>query len=122
MKGEFTCILCPTSCLVTAEWNETELLSIDHSRCRLAWDYIQAEVFDPKRTLTSTVLVEGGDLPLVDVKTDDPVPEGLIKAMMECLGRVVVKAPIDIGDVIVRDLLGTGANIVATKKVQRRGQ
>ena len=119
MRGEFTCIQCPTSCVVTAEWNETELLSIDYSQCKLAWDYIRAEIFDPRRTLTSTVLVEGGDLPLVSVKTDSPVPKGLLMDMMECLARVVVKAPIDVGDVIVPDALGTGANIVATKKIEK---
>ena len=117
MKGEFTCILCPTSCVVVAEWNDNELLSIDHSQCKLARNYVRGEIFDPRRTLTSTVQVEGGDLPLVSIKTDRPIPKGLLMEVMEYLANVVVKAPVNVGDVIAHDVLGTDANIVATKKI-----
>ena len=120
MKGTIICVVCPTSCEVTAEWNETELKSIDHSQCKLAWDYVRSEIFDPRRTVTSTVLVEGGDLPLVSVKTDRPVPKDLMLDVMDSLAQVVVQAPVDIGDVIAADILGTGSSIVATKKIAKR--
>ena len=121
MKGEYTCILCPTSCVVVAEWDDSELLSIDHSQCKLARDYVHGEIFDPRRTLTSTVQVEGGDLPLVSIKTDSPIPKGLLMEVMEYLASVVVKAPVNVGDVIAHDVLGTGSNIVATKKIVPTG-
>ncbi len=120
MKGQFICVVCPTSCPVNAEWNDTELLSIDHAQCKLAWDFIRSEIFDPRRTVTSTVLVEGADLPLVSVKTDTPVPKHMVLEVMDCLAHVVVRAPVGIGQVIVSDILGTGCNIVATRKVPKR--
>ena len=118
MTGEFTCVLCPTSCVVSAEWNETELLRIDRAQCKLARDYVWGEIFDPRRALTSTVVVHGGDLPLVSVKADRPVPKGLVLDIVRRLSQVAAEAPIDVGDVLVPDVLGTGANIVATRKIE----
>ena len=60
MKGQFTCVVCPTSCVVNAEWDEIELQNTDHAQCKLAWEYIRGEIFDPRRTLTSTVMASAG--------------------------------------------------------------
>lgn len=121
MKGKFTCVVCPTSCVVNAEWNEIELQDTDHAQCKLAWEYVRGEIFDPRRTVTSTVLVEGGDIPLVSVKTEPPVPKAKVFDIMKHLAHVVVKAPVNVGDIIVADVLGTGCDIVATKKILRGG-
>lgn len=120
MKGQFTCVVCPTSCVVNAEWNETELLDTDHAQCKLAWDFIRGEIFDPRRMVTSTVRVDDGDLPLVSVKTEPPVPKAMVFEVMQQLAHVVLKAPVNIGDIVVADVLGTGSNIVATKKIARK--
>ncbi len=120
MNGQFTCIVCPTSCLVNAEWSETELLNIDRSQCKLAWDFVRGEIFDPRRTVTSTVRVDAGELPLVSVKTEPPVPKGTVFEVMRHLAHVVVKAPVKVGDVLVADVLGTGSNVVATKPIARK--
>jgi CxxC motif-containing protein len=67
--------------------------------------------------VTSTVRVDDGDLPLVSVKTDPPVPKATMFEVMQHLAHVVVTAPVNIGDIIVANVLGTGSNIVATKKI-----
>ena len=121
MNGEIVCVVCPTSCLVKAEWNETMLLNIDRAQCKLAWKYVEGEIFDPRRTVTTTVPVEGGDLPLVSVKTDKPIPKDLVLAAMDHLAQVAAQAPIEVGDVIVPDVLATGSNIVATRKIAKTG-
>ncbi len=119
MKGTIVCVVCPTSCEVVAEWSDAELLSVDRAQCKLAWDYIRGEIFDPRRTVTTTVLVEEGDMPLVSVKTNRPVRKGLMLQVMDRLADVVVQAPVEIGDVIVPDVLDTGASIVATGRTAR---
>lgn len=117
--GEFVCVVCPTSCVVTAEWNDTEVLSITNNQCKLAWNYIPGEIFDPRRTVTTTVTVEHGDMPLVSVKTDKPVPKHMMLDVMDGLAGVSAQAPLEVGDVIVTDVLGTGSDIIATKKIRR---
>jgi len=96
------------------------LLSTDHSQCKLAWDFVRGEIFDPMRTVTITVRVDDGDLPLVSVTTDPPVPKRTVFEVMQHLARVTVIAPVSIGDIVVADVLGTGCNVVATKKIARK--
>ncbi len=120
MKGQFTCVVCPTSCVVHAEWNETELQSTDHAQCKLACDYVRGEIFDPRRMVTTTVRIDDGELPLVSVKTEPAVPKKTVFEVMQHLAHVVVKAPVNIGDIIVANVLGTGCNVVATKKIARK--
>ncbi len=117
MNGEIVCVVCPTSCLVQAEWDDEKLLNIDRARCKLAWDYVASEIFDPRRTVTTTVLVDAASVPLVSVKTASPVPKGMVFDVMNQLADVVAKAPITVGDVIVPDVSGTGIDVVATMNV-----
>ncbi len=58
-------------------------------------------------------------MPLVSVKTNEPVPKDLVLQVMDQLADVVVQAPVEIGDVIVPDVLATGASIVATGRAAR---
>lgn len=61
----------------------------------------------------------GGVLPLVSVKTDKPIPKSLIPQLMELVKSLSVAAPVKIGQVLVPNILGTPANLVATKTVGR---
>ncbi|MBI4220925.1 MAG: DUF1667 domain-containing protein [Chloroflexi bacterium] len=118
MKGVIVCVVCPVSCPVEVEWDEHDVIDTDHNQCKLALPYVRSEIFDPKRTLTSSVVVEGGVMPLASVKADRPIPKGLVLQAMGVVSKVRVTAPVRIGDVVARDLLGTGANVVATRDVE----
>tara|TARA_B100002003_G_C14029997_1_gene496548 strand:+ start:574 stop:933 length:360 start_codon:yes stop_codon:yes gene_type:complete len=113
-KGEIVCTVCPTSCLVHAKWDEEKLISIDRAQCKLAWEYISDEIFDPKRVVTTTVPTDAGRNPLVSVKTADPVPKDLVLDVMDVLAGVTAKVPVNAGDVVVANVLGTGISVVAT--------
>ncbi|MBI2871686.1 MAG: DUF1667 domain-containing protein [Chloroflexi bacterium] len=119
MKGELICAVCPVGCHVTAEWNETDLLDVQQAACKLAWPYIRSEIFDPRRVVTSSVPVVGGEIPLVSVKTDSPVPKDRMRDVMQSLAQVTVQAPVNVGDVVVSNILGLGANIRATKRIKK---
>ena len=58
---------------------------------------------------------------MVSVKTREDIPKGKIFDCVKALKGIVVKAPVQIGDVIVPDVAGTGVDIVATKSVTSRG-
>ncbi|MBI4306969.1 MAG: DUF1667 domain-containing protein [Chloroflexi bacterium] len=118
MKGVIVCVVCPVSCPVEVEWDEHDVLDTDHNQCKLALPYVKSEIFDPRRTVTSSVVVEGGVMPLASVKTDRPIPKALVMQAMSVVLGIRVAAPVRIGDVVARDLLGTGANLVATRDVE----
>ena len=111
------CVVCPISCAVLVEFEGNGIIRTDHNQCKLALDYVADELFDPRRTLTTSLPVDGGTGPLVSVKTDRGIPKDRVLEAMRSISGLHVSAPVKIGDVIVADLLGTGIDLVATRNV-----
>ena len=59
-----------------------------------------------------------GEIPVVPVKTASDIPKDKILACVQALKNVNVTAPVEIGDVIVHDIVHTGVDVVATKKIR----
>lgn len=112
-----TCINCPMGCALTVEMDGDEVISVSGNTCPRGEAYGRKEVTNPTRIVTSTVRVTGGAADMVSVKTKQDIPKGKIFECVKALKDVEVQAPIHIGDVIVADVAGTGAAIVATKSV-----
>ena len=66
--------------------------------------------------ITAVIPVEGSAVPL-SVKTSRPVPKHLIQAVMRQVSAVRLSAPVRAGQVVLADVLHTGADIVATKDI-----
>ena len=50
-------------------------------------------------------------------KKGEDIPKGKIFDCMEALKKVTVTAPVQIGEVIIKNVCGTGVDVIATKKV-----
>ena len=109
---ELTCIGCPMGCPLIVTMEAGEVISVTGNTCKRGDVYARKEVTNPTRIVTSTVRVSGGDADMVSVKTKEDIPKGKI---FEC---VKAPAPVYIGDVLVKDVAGTGVDIVATKNVE----
>jgi CxxC motif-containing protein len=120
MKKEMICIGCPMGCYLTVDYDGEKVLDVSGNRCKVGLQYAEKEISNPQRTLTSTVKVTNGALPLVSVKTNKPIPKNLLLEAMDLLAKVEVTAPIEIGDVIIQNILNTDANIIATKNIQKK--
>ena len=114
-KRSLICISCPMGCPLTVELSGDEIVSVTGQTCKRGEVYARKEVTNPTRIVTSTVKVEGGAVDMVSVKTRDDIPKGMIFDCVRALKDVTVKSPVHIGDVIVRNVAGTGVDIVATK-------
>lgn len=93
---------------------------IEGNKCKKGAEYAQEEVLNPRRVLTSSVLILGGELPIVSVKTLAPIPKEKVFDALAEIKRTVVNAPVRSGDVIIKNVADTGINIVATKAVPRK--
>jgi CxxC motif-containing protein len=120
MKTELICIGCPMGCYLTVDYVGTKIRDFSGNRCKVGLEYAEKEISNPERTLTSTVKVKCGHLPLVSVKTNKPIPKGRIFDAMNLLANVEVEAPIKIGDPIIQNIFDIGVNIVATKNISRK--
>lgn len=114
---ELTCIGCPMGCPLTIELKQGEVVSVTGNTCKRGEAYARKEVTNPTRIVTSSVMVEGGSLAAVSVKTKEDIPKEKIFDCMKALKGVKVQAPVHIGDVIVKNVAGTGVDIVATKNI-----
>ena len=117
-EQEVTCIICPIGCkmLVRTDGIESEVLG--GNKCKKGIEYARNEALDPRRMLTTSVLVKNGDWPLVSVKSSKPVPKQKVFSVLEEIKRINVKAPVKSGRVILRNVAETGIDIIATKTVK----
>lgn len=115
-EHNLTCIRCPMGCqlLVTEDGGK---VTVTGNTCPRGADYGKQEVMAPMRTVTSTVPVKGGQIPVVSVKTAGDVPKDKVLDVMRDIRSASVPAPVKIGDVIIRNAGGTGVDVVATKSV-----
>ena len=114
MKKEMTCIACPMGCHLTVE-GEGDKWTVTGNSCKNGERYGTQEMTDPRRIVPSTVVIKGAMLHRLPVKTAQEIPKGKIFDCMDALAKVVVKAPVKMGDVVLKDVCGTGIDIVATK-------
>ncbi len=118
---ELICINCPLGCALTVTTDDRGETTVTGNTCPKGADYGRREVTNPTRMVTSTVKVTGGRLPVVSVKTSLAVPKGKIGAVMAAIRSLTVAAPVAIGDVLLQNVAGTDADVVATKAVSASG-
>lgn len=116
MLKHITCTVCPLSCDVVLELGENEeILALSGNKCPRGKVYATKEHTAPERTLTTIVKARGGIHPLLPVRTNQPIPKEKLKEGMLATVKIVVDAPITMGDVIVKDFLGLGVDLVASR-------
>ncbi len=120
MKHLLTCIICPNGCEIEVESESDGIQSLKGAACPRGKDYAEQEAFSPMRTIASSVLIEGGKLPLVSVRLDRPIPKGRIFDVMAEIQKVRLWAPVYAGEVILPRVAGLDSSVIATKTVERQ--
>jgi CxxC motif-containing protein len=113
-QAEIICTGCPLGCRVTLKVSpEGTIESLTGNQCKEGKKYVTAEFQNPVRVFTAAVLTDGGGR-LLSVRTDKPVSKSRLHELMRAVAKVRVKPPVKMGQEIVHDILGTGANLIAT--------
>lgn len=113
---EMICILCPIGCRLKVIEEDGEI-KVTGNACPRGIKYGISELTNPTRMVTSSVWIDGGDLPLVSIKTKSPIPRNKIEEVLKLLENLVLKSPIQIGDIIIENVADTGVDIVATRNI-----
>lgn len=112
---EMICIVCPRGCRLIID---EKTLAVSGNACRRGADYAVSELTSPMRTLTTTVSVEGNaGVRRLPVKTSRPISKAKLLEAARLLDTVIAEAPVKSGDVIVENILGTGADIIAGRDI-----
>jgi CxxC motif-containing protein len=94
-----------------------EAVSVEGNECKRGERYAADEVKNPVRTFTSTVRVRGGALPLCPVRSDGSIPLPMMMAAAREVSAATAEAPIEIGQVMIENILETGVNIIASRSM-----
>ena len=117
MERIITCINCPVGCRMTVTLSGSgDLTDVKGNTCPRGASYARQECIQPERMITAVIPVQGSVTPL-SVKTAKPCPKYMIAAVMKELGHVNISVPVDAGQVILPDVLGTGSDIIATRSL-----
>ena len=120
---QFNCTTCPSECLLTVEVDRDSndalmgVRSVTGNSCPRGDTFAHQELTCPMRVLTTTVAVSGSDEALLPVRTAEAIPLELHAQAMDLIRSVVVEAPIQMGDVVLEDLLGTSINLIASMDI-----
>ena len=90
---------------------------MEGNKCRRGVEYVRQEFYNPQRVLTTTVKLKGSRFPLLPVRTNKPIPKKMLRKCMRYLANIEVRAVVKLGEVIVPNILGTGANIISTRNL-----
>ena len=116
MKRELTCIVCPIGCQLSVTLENGTVTEVTGNTCPRGKQYAIDECTNPVRTITTTARTTNGGV--IPVKTDKPIPKDLMFACMKEIDSSTVFLPAHIGDAVIENLLGTGANVVVTANME----
>lgn len=116
MKRELTCIVCPVGCRLRVTLEDGKVTEVTGNTCPRGKQYAIDECTNPVRTVTTTARTQSGGV--IPVKTDRPIPKELMFECMKEINQATVSLPARIGDVVIQNLLGTGADVIVTANME----
>ena len=117
MNSEYICIVCPNGCELEVEYEGERLISCAGNKCPRGLKYAEQQITTPMRSVTSSVLVENGTMPVVSVRTTGLVPKSRIFDVMDAIKSIKLQAPVRQGQVVAENVCGLGVDIIATRSV-----
>lgn len=103
-------------CQLTVEIDGDEV-TVTGNSCPRGAVYGKNEVTAPTRIVTSTIVVNGGEIARVSVKTATDIPKEKIFHVMKAIRAAEVEAPVFTGDVLIENAADSGSDVIATKTV-----
>lgn len=122
IEKEFICVVCPSGCAIKAQYeegNSPKLISSEGMRCARGKTWIQQEIENPLRTFSTSVLVEGGDFLEASVRLTKAVPLAKVFDIMAEIKKIKLKAPLKIGDVVLKNPAGIETDVIVTRDVNK---
>ena len=109
---EMVCIVCPRGCHLKID---EETLKVTGNFCPRGEEYAKNEITNPVRTLTGSVDIVGGIHNRLAVRTDRAIPKDKMFDVMDELHKFTAHAPVKRGQVLIENVCGTGANVIASR-------
>ena len=119
MMKRFICIECPKGCDIAVTLENDTIIEITGNKCEKGEAYVHSEIENPMRILTSSVLAKGLALKMIPVRTSKPIPKSKLFDAMNEIKKIHVHDPVHCDEIIRRDFLDLGVNLVATRECKK---
>ena len=117
----YTCIICPNGCDIAVTY-DSENIRCEGNLCPKGEEYVRRELTAPQRTISSSVTVWNGELPLASVRLSAPVPKEKIFDVMKEIRNLRIEAPVTAGTVLIKNILGYDSDLIVTRSVARKAE
>ena len=116
-ESKIICVACPKGCLLSVS-RKGETILVSNQGCKHGKQYAIQELTDPRRMVATTICMENARHPLLPVYTSAPFPKGQIRELLNEIRRIKLSAPVKMGSVVAKDILGSGIDIVASRDME----
>lgn len=112
------CKVCPIGCELIIMKNKSTPsgYTVEGNSCNRGRDFGIKEITEPSRILTGRVLLKNGPMNRLPVKTTGVIPKDKVDECMAIFNSTEVSAPIKRGDIIIKNILGLGVDVIAARK------
>ena len=117
MSERLICIVCPIGCELVVDLRGGTL-DVSGQQCDKGIRYAEQEILNPLRNLATSVPIRGTAARMVSVRLSKPVPRDRIFSILAEIATLRPDAPVRRGQVLIPDVLGTGADVIATRTVR----
>ncbi len=114
MEKEVICLSCPNGCHIVVKCEGGKYI-YEGAKCERGEAYAYQEVTDPKRVVTAVIKTNSDIMPFIPVKTDAPISKKYIFSLLKEIYKKEVNIPVKCGDIVIKDFMGTGINVVITR-------
>lgn len=114
--AEYLCIVCPNSCTVSVTQGAGGFVA-EGAKCKRGERFALDEHQNPVRLLTSTVAITGARLPRLPVVSSAELPRAKLFPCLARLRDITVRAPVRCGDILEKNVCGTGVDILASRSM-----
>jgi CxxC motif-containing protein len=111
-----TCLLCPAGCELEVR-EENGRVEVIGARCAKGEAFGAEEVLYPLRNLATSVPLAGTEADMVSVRLSRRVSRDLIFPILAAIAELRPAAPVRRGQVLIADVLGSGADVIATRSI-----
>jgi CxxC motif-containing protein len=117
MDREIICIMCPLGCRMKVQVEGQEVKQVEGERCKKGVKYAQQEVTFPGRILTTTVITDNPEMPLLPVRSNKALPKEKLIGCMKHISKHSVTGSVQLGQTVIENILGLGADIIACRAI-----
>ena len=110
------CETCTNNCLMTIMSGGPGIV-VDGNDCLKGYDFAEQWMSDTKRMLTTTVRTKIPDVPVLSVRTEEPIPKNTVSDAMHEINAMIVEQELGCGETLIESVAGTGVKVIVTSSV-----